>query len=178
MTPKQEAAMRQALEALEETRNALAWFYDSYPQDVTKKGNELLPHVEVVLADLRVALTSNSRALEQPAQQEPVATMTVLHLKDRTEIGYGPYSAGYDLPTGEYKLYTRPQPAAQFAGSYGTIDESAARRIATALGWKPPFSWVGLTQQDIDIAFDDTQEGGGFNEFARAIEQRLKEKNT
>lgn len=37
--------------------------------------------------------------------------------------------------------------------------------------------WVGLTQQDIDIAFDDTQEGGGFNEFARAIEVKLKEKN-
>lgn len=68
-----EKAARQALEALEETRNALAWFYDSYPEDVTPKGNELLPHVEVVLADLRVALTSNSRALEQPAQQEPVA---------------------------------------------------------------------------------------------------------
>ena len=74
-------------------------------------------------------------------------------------------------------LYARPQPVAQFAGSYGTIDESAARRIATALGWKPPFSWVGLTQQDIDIAFDDTQEGGGFNEFARAIEAKLREKN-
>jgi len=38
--------------------------------------------------------------------------------------------------------------------------------------------WVGLTQKDIDIAFDDTQEGGGFNEFGYAIEQRLKEKNT
>ena len=38
--------------------------------------------------------------------------------------------------------------------------------------------WVGLTQQDIDIAFDDTQEGGGFNEFARAIEQTLRSKNT
>ena len=38
--------------------------------------------------------------------------------------------------------------------------------------------WIGLTQQDIDVAFDDTQEGGGFNEFAYAIEQRLKEKNT
>ena len=37
--------------------------------------------------------------------------------------------------------------------------------------------WVGLTQQDIDIAFDDTQEGGGFNEFARSIEAKLKEKN-
>ena len=37
--------------------------------------------------------------------------------------------------------------------------------------------WVGLTQQDIDIAFDDTQEGGGFDEFARAIEAKLREKN-
>ena len=43
----------------------------------------------------------------------------------------------------------------------------------------PPASkpWVGLTQQDIDIAFDDTQEGGGFNEFARALEAKLREKN-
>jgi hypothetical protein len=38
--------------------------------------------------------------------------------------------------------------------------------------------WVGLTQEDIDIAFDDTQEGGGFDEFARAIEQTLRRKNT
>jgi hypothetical protein len=37
--------------------------------------------------------------------------------------------------------------------------------------------WVGLTQQDIDVAFDDTQEGGGFDEFARAIESKLREKN-
>ena len=37
--------------------------------------------------------------------------------------------------------------------------------------------WVGLTQEDIDIAFDDTQEGGGFDDFARAIEAKLKEKN-
>jgi len=44
--------------------------------------------------------------------------------------------------------------------------------------YKPQREWVGLTQQDIDIAFDDTQEGGGFNEFARAIEQTLKGKNT
>jgi hypothetical protein len=34
-----------------------------------------------------------------------------------------------------------------------------------------------LTQQDIDIAFDDTQEGGGFDDFARAIEAKLREKN-
>ena len=42
---------------------------------------------------------------------------------------------------------------------------------------QPSKPWVGLTQQDIDIAFDDTQEGGGFNEFARAIEAKLKERN-
>lgn len=38
--------------------------------------------------------------------------------------------------------------------------------------------WVGLTQEDIDIAFDDTQEGGSFDDFARAIEATLKRKNT
>ena len=41
----------------------------------------------------------------------------------------------------------------------------------------PKREWVGLTQQDINIAFDDTQEGGGFDDFAHAIEAKLKEKN-
>ena len=41
----------------------------------------------------------------------------------------------------------------------------------------PQRPWVGLTQQDIDIAFDDTQEGGGFDDFARAIEAKLKAVN-
>ena len=68
-------AMKLALEALEETRNALAWFYDSYPQDVTKKGNELLPYVETVLTALREALAKPDfwegyvPEPEQPAQQ-------------------------------------------------------------------------------------------------------------
>lgn len=38
--------------------------------------------------------------------------------------------------------------------------------------------WQGLTDEDKQIAFDDTQEGGGFWEFADAIEAKLKEKNT
>ena len=41
-------------------------------------------------------------------------------------------------------LYTHPQPAAP------VIDESAAKRIATALGWKPAAQWVGLTDEEID----------------------------
>lgn len=62
------------------------------------------------------------------------------------------------------------------------------RGYADAMNWKtqnylehlPPKerTWVGLTQEDIDIAFDDTQEGGGFDDFARAIEATLKRKNT
>lgn len=60
---KQTEALKLALEALEETRNALAWFYDSYPQDVTKKGNELLPHVETVLTAIREALAEQTALL-------------------------------------------------------------------------------------------------------------------
>lgn len=38
-------------------------------------------------------------------------------------------------------------------------------------------TWVGLTDEDKQIAFDDTQEGGGFWEFADAIEAKLRKKN-
>ena len=87
MNTKQTEALKLALEALEETRNALAWFYDSYPQDVTSKGNALLPHVETVLTAIREALAEQpehgaavnmsservekqaQKVHEQPAQQ-------------------------------------------------------------------------------------------------------------
>ena len=42
----------------------------------------------------------------------------------------------------------------------------------------PQRTWVGLTDEDKQTAFDATQEGGGFWEFADAIEAKLKEKNT
>lgn len=58
-----------------------------------------------------------------------------------------------------------------------------ARPFAKA--WEPLYTsppaskpWVGLTDEDKQIAFDDTQEGGGFWEFADAIEAKLREKNT
>ena len=37
--------------------------------------------------------------------------------------------------------------------------------------------WKSLTREEIDIAFDDTQEGGGFDDFAYAIESTLRRKN-
>ena len=125
MTPKQEAALRQALEALEVATTPLA-----------KDRQEVLR----ARAAIREALA------EQPAQQQaPVAW----------------YDEEYDC------AYT----AAELDG--GNVDG------LLPLYTSPPASkpWVGLTQQDIDIAFDDTQEGGVFDEFARAIEAKLREKN-
>ena len=94
------------------------------------------------------------QAIEQPAQQqEPVARVI------NKSIVWRPCDIA-GLPTGS-PLYTSPPAGAR------TEDGCSAAS-------KP---WVGLTQQDIDIAFDDTQEGGGFDEFARAIEAKLREKN-
>ena len=85
---------------------------------------------------------------EQPAQQqEPVAVVKALPMGHNQSDMH--YAECQHLPVGTL-LYTSP-PAS-----------------------KP---WVGLTQQDINIAFDDTQEGGGFDDFARAIEAKLREKN-
>lgn len=60
------------------------------------------------------------------------------------------------------------------------IDKSAAIRIATALGWEPRREWQGLTVAQIEEAF---QQSAGADEdthirFARAIEAKIKEKNT
>jgi len=64
------------------------------------------------------------------------------------------------------------------------IEDVLVKKLGQAMSYaaqeliNPKREWHGLTQQDIDICFDDTQEGGGFNEFARAIEQTLRRKNT
>ena len=59
-------------------------------------------------------------------------------------------------------------------------DEKSRGWTEEPLYTSPPAqrTWVGLTDEDKQIAFDDTQEGGGFWEFADAIEAKLKEKNT
>lgn len=44
---------------------------------------------------------------------------------------------------------------------------------------QPQREWVGLTDDDKQEAFDETQEAsGGFWEFAEYLEAKLKEKNT
>ena len=92
------------------------------------------------------------QAIEQAEKQEPVAVIRTWHKMGEQHAELWNWQTGLDaLPDGKHTLYTTP---------------------------KPKREWVGLTEEDKQIAFDDTQEGGGFWEFADAIEAKLKEKNT
>jgi hypothetical protein len=55
------------------------------------------------------------------------------------------------------------------------IDKSAAVRIATALGWKPQRTWVGLTKKEFQEAVEGFED---LEDCWVAIEAKLKEKNT
>ncbi len=134
---------------------------------------------------------------------EPVATMTVRHTKNKTEIGYGPASKGYDLPNGEYKLYTTP-PAAPVqepvaaqcrfpAVAWAQCDVEHARMVmANPHEWKgyevrllyttPPAAqrqWVGLTDEEhTQIAVDVGCMSSDWLFYGAAVERALKNKNT
>ena len=54
------------------------------------------------------------------------------------------------------------------------IDKAMATRIATQLGWGPKREWVGLTDQEIR---EEWFMGSDYDDFARHIEAKLKEKN-
>jgi len=62
------------------------------------------------------------------------------------------------------------------------IDKSAAKRIATQLGWEPKREWRGLTDEDIDEIHSEIKVKGmgsyKTEDIYRAIEAKLKEKNS
>ena len=106
---------------------------------------------------------------EKPAQpeQEPVGQL----LEDAFGRGQVMW---FNKPKDESMLYTttpqRTEPV---------IDQSAAIRIATVLGWTPPRTWVGLTDEEISevLGSDIHDEPSGELRFIRAIEAKLKERN-
>lgn len=134
---------------------------------------------------------------EQPAQQEPTVEdnsqnwrgmngTTAYWLIQRHADGW----ADIGKMMGEWLEANQTQPAQQEPVQNNPLDcnvylgsgKDHAIKHHVSYGpaqrtWVNATTWRGLTQQDIDIAFDDTQEGGGFNEFARAIEAKIKEKN-
>jgi hypothetical protein len=103
------------------------------------------------------------QAIEQAEKQEPVAWMVDVDI------------ANYQGQS-EYRTILAWNAKPVWSGTHEINEVLKAVPLYTTP--QPQREWVGLTQEDIDIAFDDTQEGGGFNEFAEAIEQTLKEKNT
>ena len=52
---------------------------------------------------------------------------------------------------------------------------SADRYVCECEGWEPPKEWVGLTDHELQVLdFNDPERG----KLARAVEAKLKEKNT
>jgi hypothetical protein len=87
--------------------------------------------------------------------------------------------------TEDVAIYTTP-PAhpPQRTEQEPVIDKSAAIRIATALGWTPPRTWVGLTLTQVKLLGEGVQEeaikSGHSRDwvFYTHINEALKEKNT
>ena len=55
------------------------------------------------------------------------------------------------------------------------IDKSAAIRIATALGWTPPRTWVGLTDEEVIVMSRYDLE---YAALIGEVQRKIKEKNT
>lgn len=130
--------------------------------DALKNGVDGQTSIEMdeAVTALREALAKSRSDVGQPAQQQEPVAYAVYHRMGGSKSLHWTEQHSDDGDHNQYQLvplYTSPP----------------AQRT-----WVNATTWRGLTQQDIDIAFDDTQEGGGFNEFARAIESKLKEKNT
>jgi hypothetical protein len=133
-------------------------------------------------------------ALSRKALDDLAEIDRELGLDDMQPKKQAPYLAVYrdgikmiDPVTGDVSIGT-PHPDLANVGEVGVwgepvIDKSSAKRIATQLGWQPKREWQGLTDEEmrheggqafgIDIAFD-----GHLMRFARAIEDKLKERNT
>ena len=146
MTPKQEAALRLALDCVSTLANARDWV-GCTPNERWDE-DEMYAELCNATICLKKSLSIIQEALAEQPAQEPVAWVCYGATVNHHDIDFDQNEIDA-IPLGTM-LYTSPQPS------------------------KP---WVGLTQQDINIAFDDTQEGGGFDDFARAIETKLREKN-
>jgi hypothetical protein len=90
------------------------------------------------------------------------------------------YLRGEDRHVGTART-TQPQPPQR---TEPVIDQSAAIRIATVLGWEPKRPWVGLTLTQVKLLGEGVQEeaikSGHSRDwvFYTHINEALKEKNT
>ena len=115
---------------------------------------------------------------QQEAKDEPVAWVYPEFWQHLENLNCG---TAYRLSgIGRQPLYSAPQKQPP------VIDKSVARRIATQLGWEPPRTWVGLTDEEVttchSLAVLSKKHDGTDPSFTtllhRQIEAKLKEKNT
>ena len=110
----------------------------------------------------------------------PVGTMLYTHPPQRTEQEP---TAKYSDIVSDGGFDPRNKFDAQPQRTEPAIDKSAAIRIATALGWTPPHTWVGLTDDEIWEAYMESPvelncPTFDLYAFSRTIENKVKEKNT
>ena len=156
-------ALKLALEALETIVDAI-YINSEQEADAVYKVNDAITAIKAALAQDE---TSSSRG-----EQEPVATVesvaTVVSESGNQEVTMSWWHEPA-LPVGT-KLYTTPPASVNEAPQE---QQSCDRRT-----WGKP--WVSLTDEEIQKMrhLIDWTAGWSYNTFARAIEAKLKEKNT
>ena len=192
-------AMKKMLEALEfAQKGAQGWTF--FLPDAITAGRQAIEQAERQQALDKMAENARELGLDyepvQSEKQEPTEDM-VLALRGASGLGTEDAIDALRDVLAVMPFYTTPQPqqepVAWVNWCAATGNRSVSFECESELASQPLYfgitqitqnhysneiEWVGLTQEDIDIAFDDTQEGGGFNEFARAIEAKLRFKNT
>ena len=125
-------------------------------------------------ADFQKAISeAEGRSIAKAKQQEPVAYICEFYADPGFPfLSFEPIRSGTNVPLVKQEL-TKKHRDECFNGHVYPSTQAVVQPQRTRE--KP---WVSLTDEDKQIAFDDTQEGGGFWEFADAIEAKLKEKNT
>lgn len=146
------------IEVLKQVRQ-IVWRY----RHETPLGNQ--PHLIAHEAD--ETINRIDQAIEQAEKQEPVAVVSSV-----AQVGDKGVSVRWlgGFPQIGDRLYTSPP-------QRHIIDKSAAKRIASSLGWEPQRQWVGLTEKernDIEDFFEMIIGKPAFD----SIEAKLKEKNT
>ena len=126
--------------------------------------DELLDSLE---SELRDVLGHYREALKQHLTQEPVAMLERDPSIGRLRVTYEDCIT--ELETGTYPLYVQPQ---------GWRDNVAQAYLKGYDEGRP--EWVGLTDEEISevLGSDIHAEQSGELRFIRAIEAKLKEKNT
>jgi hypothetical protein len=151
-------AMKQALEA---------WQTSCYGSEIHHKA-------------MLLAMTKIGQAIEQAEKQEPVAWMLWLHgpaglleHKQLAELEFERRNKEYpDENRKLVPLYTTPQP---------NVTTNDTKQECVAKQQKKRHEWVGLTDEEIALVCAECAASAHRSDdisFARAIEAKLKEKNT